>query len=155
MLVIRRHIAWSWGSLGEWPGYPPCALESWLNLANTSASWAIGRWIFFWGVRQCWASFGSLAMAFSPVPVEDKALSGRHQEAQERPFLDGSGRQPWLLTIACSPSWTRKIRIARRFCLFAMAFSLYLSRKRQFQSSAGPNSTYLLTVGLGGGLNPN
>ena len=61
-----------------------------------------------------WVSFGSLAIAFFPLPVEEKviaglpgnardglfplpveekALSGPHQEAQERPFLDDSGRQ--------------------------------------------------------------
>ena len=35
-----------------------------------------------------------------------------------------------------------------------MVFSLYLSKKMQFQSSSGLTSTYLLTVSLGG-LNPH
>ena len=90
-----------------------------------------------------------------PLPVEEKALSGPRREAQERPFSDDSGRQLWPLTIAVSPSETRKRQIAGRFCLFAMVSSLYLSRKMQLQSSSGPNSTYLQTTGLGEGWNPN
>jgi hypothetical protein len=76
------------------------------------------------------------------------------QEAQERPFSEDSGRQHWPLANAFSPSETGKRQIANCFCLFAIAFCLYLSRKMQFQSSSGLNSTDLQTVSLGG-LNPH
>ena len=97
----------------------------------------------------------ALAISFSPC-LSNKFMSQDPppQEAQERPFSDDSGRQRGALANAFSPSETRKRKIASCFCLFAMAFSLYLSRKMQFQSSSGLNSTYLQTVSLSG-LNPH
>ena len=97
----------------------------------------------------------ALAIYFSPC-LSKKSLSqdSPPQEAQERPFSEDSGRQRWPLANAFSPSETGKRQIANCFCLFAMAFSLYLRRKMQFQSSSGLNSTYLQTVSLSG-LNPH
>ena len=96
---------------------------------------------------------GNARDGLSSLPVEEKAISGS-TGAQERPFSDDSGcRRFDPSRLHFPPQEEGKRQIASRFCLFAIACSLYLANKRQFKSSPSLNSTYPQTASFGGALN--
>ena len=85
-------------------------------------------------------TLGMLTTAFSPCLSRKRQFQPPPQEAQERPFSDDVGRNVWPLASAFSLSERGNRQIARRFCLFAIAFSPSGRGKRPLRAPPNPPS---------------
>ena len=102
-------------------------------------------------IGRCWASFGSRAIAFLRLPVEEKASSGLSGNARdglftlpvEEKLISGPPMRPksgplgviWVPCDCLFPLRVKEKAIAGSLGMLAMASFPCLSRKRRFQGS--------------------